>query len=55
MSCKFESSQNDRFYEWLNECPNEWERTSFDKDSSTYVFYCNDDEEENCNDDEEEK
>ena len=37
---------NDRFYEWLNECPNQWIRSSFDKDSSTYVFYCNDDEED---------
>lgn len=35
---------NDSFHKWLAECPNEWVRVTYDKDSSTYMFYRNDDQ-----------
>jgi len=32
---------NDRFYDWLNECPNQWFLDKYDKESNTYSFRVN--------------
>ena len=34
----------DEFYAWLSQCPNNWVRLAIDKDSSTYMFYKEDDD-----------
>jgi len=38
--------EGDEFHDWLSQCPNNWVRLAVDKDSSTYMFYRNDDEED---------
>ena len=37
------SLMEDEFHDWLSQCPNNWVRVAVDKDSSTYMFYRNDD------------
>ena len=32
------------FHDWLSQCPNKWVRLAIDKDSATYKFYRNDDD-----------
>ena len=36
----------DAFEEWLEKCPNKWLRIDANKDSNTFVFYREDEEDE---------
>ena len=36
----------DEFEEWLEKCPNEWLRIDANKDSSSFLFYRRDGEED---------
>lgn len=36
----------DDFFDWLDECPVQWVMNSEDEDGREYIFYDNDDKEE---------
>ena len=40
------SLMDNEFHDWLDQCPNNWVRLAVDKDSSTYMFYKKDDDDE---------
>ena len=33
-----ESNMSDEFHEWLDQCPNQWHRITYDQNSATYMF-----------------
>jgi hypothetical protein len=41
---KIKNNMSEEFYDWLNECPNQWFLDKHDKDSNTYTFIVNDNE-----------
>tara|TARA_B100000212_G_scaffold142460_1_gene107214 strand:+ start:281 stop:415 length:135 start_codon:yes stop_codon:yes gene_type:complete len=38
------SKMEDQFHDWLEQCPNSWDRVANDENSATYKFYKNDDD-----------
>ena len=44
-----DEKMNEDFYDWLSECPVGWFRVKLDRNSITYTFVCNDEDEESDN------
>ena len=39
---EIKNKMSDEFYNWLNQCPNQWFLETYDENSSTYLFLTQD-------------